>query len=138
MAEDNKELTGLAKVNAERKAAKAAKEAEEKAKQSAGTGNTPDAVTPPAGDPPGGDPSPEFRGKAPGDIPPPAPQAIDADPEDENDPAVKLAKEYAKLYPKNKTFYITSDRQVFLEDGRSLALLHQRSHEGIVKTVNVE
>ncbi len=46
------------------------------------------------------------------------------------DPFAALAKEYAKLYPKNKTFHITSDKQVFLEKNKSMADLHQRNQKG--------
>lgn len=41
------------------------------------------------------------------------------------DPYEKLAKEYAKHYPHNDTFHITSDKQVFLKGDRNLAVLHQ-------------
>lgn len=34
---------------------------------------------------------------------------------------------YAKAYPKEKAFCVTSDRQVFLEKDRGLAVLHQNS-----------
>ncbi len=46
------------------------------------------------------------------------------------DPFAALAKEYAKLYPKNKIFHITSDKQVFLEGSKGLADLHQRGLKG--------
>ncbi len=38
-----------------------------------------------------------------------------------------IAQRYAKSYPKNKVFYITSDRQVFLSDNKCLAEMHQRT-----------
>ena len=41
------------------------------------------------------------------------------------DPYEKLAREYAKHYPHNDTFHITSDKQVFLKGDRNLAILHQ-------------
>ena len=34
---------------------------------------------------------------------------------------------YKKAYPKEKAFHVTSDKQVFLEKDRGLAMLHQRS-----------
>lgn len=34
---------------------------------------------------------------------------------------------YANAYPKEKAFHVTSDRQVFLERDRGLAVLHQTS-----------
>lgn len=34
---------------------------------------------------------------------------------------------YAKAYPKEKAFYVTSDKQVFLEKDRGLAVMHQNS-----------
>lgn len=36
-------------------------------------------------------------------------------------------KQYLKLYPKNRVFYVTTDKMVFLEKDRSLALLHQNT-----------
>lgn len=55
-------------------------------------------------------------------------------------PLAKFVKEgYAKQYPKNKTFHVTSDKQVFLDKDKNLAELHQRSlKEGKVTTVNVD
>lgn len=34
---------------------------------------------------------------------------------------------YKKAYPEEKAFHVTSDRQVFLEKDRGLAVLHQKS-----------
>lgn len=34
---------------------------------------------------------------------------------------------YIKAYPDEKAFHVTSDRQVFLEKDRNLAVLHQNS-----------
>ncbi len=54
-------------------------------------------------------------------------------------PFTKLAGEYKKLYPDNKTFHITSDKQVFLEKNKGDAESHQRSlKEGKVTTVKVD
>jgi hypothetical protein len=99
---------------------------------------------PAAGDPKGADPSPEFRGKSPEDISgkttPKAPAEKPASGAKGGDDAfTKLAKEYALLYPGNKTFHITSDRQVFLEKDKGLADLHQRGlKDGKVTTVKVD
>lgn len=57
------------------------------------------------------------------------------------DPFEALARKYAKNYPDCKTFYITSDMQVFLEGDENirLAKMHQRSLEdGEVRTINVQ
>lgn len=138
MAED-KELKGIAKINAERKAAKEAAEKEKQAAAAAGAGGAPSETSPPAGDPPGGDPSPEFRGNGPTDLGGQTiPSETTADPSDENDPFVKLAKEYAPLYPENKVFHITSDKQVFLAKDKGLAQLHQRGKEGQLTTVKLD
>jgi hypothetical protein len=99
--------------------------------------------TPAAGDPKGSDPSPEFRGKSPEEISDKANPQAPADkpvstPKEKDDPFTKLAKEYARLYPKSKAFHITSDRQVFLEKDKSMADFHQRSLKGgQVTTVNI-
>lgn len=39
-------------------------------------------------------------------------------------------KEYVEAYPLNLTFYVTSDRMVFLEGDRGLAVMHQNSLPG--------
>lgn len=138
MEEDNPELTGIAKYNAERKAAKEAAEQEKQAAAESGNA-TPPASDPPAGDQSGSDPSPEFRGKTSNDLGgKTSPGETTADPSDENDPFVKLAKEYAKQYPENKIFYITSDLQVFLAKSKDMARLHQRGREGQVTTVKLD
>lgn len=56
------------------------------------------------------------------------------------DPYQALVTKYAKYYPKNTTFHITSDMQVFLSGDKSLALLHQRSlkNEEQVRTIKVQ
>lgn len=56
------------------------------------------------------------------------------------DPYKALAKKYAKVYPGNKTFHITTDKQVFLEHDKNLAMLHQRGLkvDGVVKTVKID
>jgi hypothetical protein len=56
-----------------------------------------------------------------------------------DDPFSKLAMEYAPLYPGNKTFHITSDKQVFLSKNKADAEAHQRSLKGgQVTTVNID
>ncbi|MEG1763345.1 MAG: hypothetical protein RR256_07040, partial [Bacteroidales bacterium] len=42
-------------------------------------------------------------------------------------PIPEFMKGYLKNYPGEKVFYITSDKQVFLEKDHSLAVLHQAS-----------
>lgn len=39
-------------------------------------------------------------------------------------------KEYVEAYPHNRTFHVTSDRMVFLEGDRGLAVMHQNSLPG--------
>lgn len=39
-------------------------------------------------------------------------------------------KEYVEAYPHNRTFHVTSDRMVFLEGDRGLAVMHQSSLPG--------
>ena len=39
-------------------------------------------------------------------------------------------KEYVDAYPHNRTFHVTSDRMVFLEGDRGLAVMHQNSLPG--------
>lgn len=54
------------------------------------------------------------------------------------DPFKALAASYAKYYPHCKAFHITSDKQVFLDKDKNLALLHQAGlGEGEVRTINV-
>lgn len=50
-----------------------------------------------------------------------------------------LALEYAKRYPKEKEFHITTDKQVFLSRDLSLARAHQRSlgGDGQVETIKI-
>lgn len=47
---------------------------------------------------------------------------------------------YAKAYPKEKAFYVTSDKQVFFEKDRNLAVMHQNSlaSEEKVQTIKVK
>lgn len=55
------------------------------------------------------------------------------------DPFVTLAKQYAKRYPNCSTFHITTDRQVFLAESKSLAIYHQQSiGGGEVRTIKVK
>ncbi len=69
----------------------------------------------------------EFRAKA---------KAIE-DAEKAN-PYKVLAEKYATFYPDCTTFHITADRQVFLENDKNLALLHQASlGGGEVRTIKV-
>ena len=51
-----------------------------------------------------------------------------------------LAEEYAKSYPGNGAFHITSDRLVFLEGELPLAEAHQKSADATkkVRTINVK
>lgn len=57
----------------------------------------------------------------------------------ENLLAKLVRDEYAKRYPDNKTFYITSDKQVFLEKNKEDAGNHQRGLKGgRITTVNVD
>ncbi len=59
--------------------------------------------------------------------------------EKEDSALTKLAKEYRKLYPGNKTFHITSDRQVFLDKDKGLADLHQRGlNDGKVTPITID
>ena len=39
-------------------------------------------------------------------------------------------KEYVEAYPHNRTFHVTSDRMVFLEGDRGLAVMHHNSLPG--------
>nr|WP_306449049.1 hypothetical protein [Odoribacter splanchnicus] len=39
----------------------------------------------------------------------------------------KILEPYIKAYPKERTFHVTTDKQVFLEKDLNLARLHQRS-----------
>lgn len=39
-------------------------------------------------------------------------------------------KEYVEAYPHNRTFHVTTDRMVFLEGDRGLAVMHQNSLPG--------
>lgn len=41
-----------------------------------------------------------------------------------------IAKEYAKNYPKNKEWHVTSDRSVFLADDLHYAKAHQKNLKG--------
>lgn len=49
-----------------------------------------------------------------------------------------LAERYAKNYPNVRVFHITTDKQVFFEKDKNLALLHQASlGGGEVVTINL-
>jgi len=51
----------------------------------------------------------------------------------------KLLAQYIGLYPSNKTFYITSDKQVFLTDALNFAEAHQRTlKKGELQTINIK
>lgn len=63
---------------------------------------------------------------------------FDAEKTEEPDEFEALAAEYGKLYPRNKTFYITSDKQVFLQSGREDAKRHQCKLGGDFKTITIE
>lgn len=56
------------------------------------------------------------------------------------DPFEALAEQYAKLYPDNDVFHITSDKQVFLTKDLNLAQLHQSSLKDgeEVKTIKIK
>lgn len=46
---------------------------------------------------------------------------------------------YAKSYPANKVFYVTSDNQVFLQGDHNMAVLHQKTlKEGELETIKVK
>lgn len=50
-----------------------------------------------------------------------------------------IAERYAKLYPNEKAFVITSDGQVFLSKNMNLAVTHQRTlKSGELETVNID
>jgi hypothetical protein len=73
--------------------------------------------------------------------PAPAPQAPTPAPATKKETGrEKLLKDYAKRYPGNKTFHITTDNQVFLAKDKHLAENHQRSlkDDGTVDSVTVD
>lgn len=50
-----------------------------------------------------------------------------------------IARRYSKHYPKNKVFYITSDKQVFLSNDQQLAQMHQKAlGSGEIVTVKID
>lgn len=51
-----------------------------------------------------------------------------------------LIASYRKAYPREKTFHVTSDYQVFLKTDAALAKMHQRSvdKEKSIQTINVK
>ncbi|MCB6971828.1 MULTISPECIES: hypothetical protein [Butyricimonas] len=51
-----------------------------------------------------------------------------------------LIEQYAKAYPKEKLFHVTSDMQVFLAKDKNLAELHQRGleNEEKIRTIKVK
>lgn len=68
---------------------------------------------------------------------PPAPIQAETKPKKEC-PIEALVKKYRKAYPKCSTFYVTSDLQLFLDDGRNSAVLHQNTlKEGELTTVTI-
>lgn len=49
-----------------------------------------------------------------------------------------LLAQYIERYPSNKTFHITSDKQVFLADALNFAQAHQRTlKNGELQTINI-
>lgn len=56
------------------------------------------------------------------------------------EPYTQLAEQYAKSYPENKVFHITTDKQVFLSNNLSAAQNHQKTigdGKGSVTTINL-
>lgn len=49
------------------------------------------------------------------------------DKESKEDKIPAYLRPYAKAYPGEKAFHVTSDHQVFLEKNKNLAVLHQKS-----------
>ena len=51
-----------------------------------------------------------------------------------------LIEQYAKVYPKEKLFHVTSDMQVFLAKDKNLAELHQRglANEEKIRTIKIK
>lgn len=65
--------------------------------------------------------------------------ATEKNKKDTKSPYVKLAKEYAALYPEASEFHITTDMQVFLPSGLNNAKNHQRTlGKGEVTTIKVK
>lgn len=129
-------------ANEKRRVKAAEKRAADKAAKEAAVAAVPDNPAPAddsevlTGDPKGSDPTPQFRGKTGDEIAETTPAAGEIfESEDETDPFVRLAMDYAKSYPDNETFHITSDKQVFLEGDINLARLHQN---GVDKAAGVK
>lgn len=74
----------------------------------------------PAGDVSGQEETPEAPEKA----------AVNETPRKAKATIPDFLKEYVDAYPHNRTFYVTSDRMVFLEGDRGLAVMHQSSLPG--------
>lgn len=60
--------------------------------------------------------------------------------ESKEDKIPAYLRPYAKAYPGEKAFHVTSDQQVFLEKNKNLAVLHQKSINGNerVQTIKVK
>jgi hypothetical protein len=128
MTENENEVTGLAVTGTGDKQPPASAPKIPQAGGGAPEGTDPDLALP-AGDPKGGNPSPEFRGRTSEEVAASGGDQVEttiADPDNEDDPVVALVKNhYAKQYPKNKTFHVTSDMQVFLDAKKEAAKIHQ-------------
>ena len=110
MEEDNKDLTGQTRMGTDSEETKKAAKKESTAKTTSKAKTTETSPAPSTGLSPATAKEPEAEKK--------------------DDAMTKLAREYKKLYPGNKTFHITSDKQVFLEGSKGLADLHQRGLKG--------
>ena len=52
--------------------------------------------------------------------------------------AQKMVEPYVRAYPDNKVFYVTSDKQVFLEGSKNEAIMHQANlKEGELQIVKI-
>lgn len=60
--------------------------------------------------------------------------------ESKEDKIPAYLRPYAKAYPGEKAFHVTSDHQVFLEKNKNLAVLHQKSVDSNerVQTIKVK
>jgi len=132
-------------ANEKRRAKAAEKRAAEKAAKEVAPLTDPPAPPtgsadqePPAGDPKGADPTPEFRGLSASEMPEPPKPPVITKGQGEADPFRALALEYAKAYPDNPVFHITSDRQVFLEGDLNLARLHQAGQDPLEQVKSIK
>lgn len=100
-------------------------------------------AAPAAGDPDGSAPSPEFRGQtakkiAEKHVPNAKVDTKTVEPKAKSlDPYEQLAEQYAKRYPDNKIFHITTDKQVFLQGDLSLAIMHQATLKAVEKVRSI-